>query len=157
MPEAISPMVHSEADADASSPLSSPQLPSMSDQWSLADLQRHLGRVPLERIRLFPSPGAGTDRDVLERQDDRLCELNDYLSSGTSLVWYVDPVTRSATVHSPSRATRAAGTDPTATNARRVASDGVLTGDDVLPGLEISLADLFERAERGAGSARGSA
>jgi Uma2 family endonuclease len=44
-----------------------------------ADLIRHLGDIPAERIRLIPPPGTATEEDVIAIQDkeDRLCELVD--------------------------------------------------------------------------------
>jgi Uma2 family endonuclease len=47
--------------------------------WSLADLHRRLGDIPLERIRLYPPPGLATVEDVTRLQDteNRLCELID--------------------------------------------------------------------------------
>ena len=47
--------------------------------WTAADLQRHLGGIPLERIRLYPPPGMATLKDVLEAdaKHDRICELID--------------------------------------------------------------------------------
>jgi len=48
-------------------------------EWSLADLQEHLG-VPLERIRTYPPPGLATEADViraLDAADKRLYELID--------------------------------------------------------------------------------
>jgi Uma2 family endonuclease len=47
--------------------------------WTVADLQDHLGGVPANRIRLFPAPGTATEDDVLriQAQEDRLCELVD--------------------------------------------------------------------------------
>jgi Uma2 family endonuclease len=47
--------------------------------WSLADLQQHLGGIPLERILLYRSPGTATEDDAiwLEEHKDRLCELVD--------------------------------------------------------------------------------
>jgi Uma2 family endonuclease len=47
-------------------------------EWSIADLQNHLG-VPPKRIRLVPPPGTATERDVLrsEQGDRPLCELVD--------------------------------------------------------------------------------
>jgi Uma2 family endonuclease len=44
-----------------------------------ADLIRHLGGIPAERIRLKPTPGSATEQDVLTvaREEDRLCELVD--------------------------------------------------------------------------------
>ncbi len=46
--------------------------------WSLADLQEHLG-VPAHRLRLHPPPGAATERDALliQSRGGRLCELVD--------------------------------------------------------------------------------
>jgi len=48
-------------------------------QWTLADLQRHVGDVPLERIRLYPPPGMATEDDALQihAREGRLCELVD--------------------------------------------------------------------------------
>jgi Uma2 family endonuclease len=47
--------------------------------WTLADLQQHLGGVALERIRLYPPPGMATVEDALAIHDreNRLCELVD--------------------------------------------------------------------------------
>ena len=47
--------------------------------WTVADLQAHLGGVPAARIRLFPTPGTATEEDALwlEDHEDRLCELVD--------------------------------------------------------------------------------
>jgi Uma2 family endonuclease len=48
-------------------------------EWSLADVQRHVGGVPAARIRSYPPPGMATERDLLAIQahEDRLCELVD--------------------------------------------------------------------------------
>jgi Uma2 family endonuclease len=47
--------------------------------WTIADLQSHLGGIPTERIRLYPPPGMATEQDALNIDDheDRLCELVD--------------------------------------------------------------------------------
>jgi Uma2 family endonuclease len=47
--------------------------------WSLVDLQDHLGGIPLERILLYRSPGTATEEDALwlEEHEDRICELVD--------------------------------------------------------------------------------
>lgn len=47
--------------------------------WTLADLRRHLGGVPLDRIRLYPPPGMATEEDAfrIHRREDRLYELID--------------------------------------------------------------------------------
>ena len=32
--------------------------------WSLANLQQHLGGIPLERIRLYPPTGMASEKDL---------------------------------------------------------------------------------------------
>lgn len=58
--------------------------------WSLADVQRHLGNIPLERIRLFPPPGYATEEDVIEieAREDRLYELEDGILVEKTMGWY---------------------------------------------------------------------
>ncbi len=47
--------------------------------WTMADLQSHLGGIPLRRIRMYPPPGMATENDILEakRHAGRICELVD--------------------------------------------------------------------------------
>jgi Uma2 family endonuclease len=47
--------------------------------WTMADLQQHLGGIPLERILLYRSPGTATEEDALwlDDHEDRICELID--------------------------------------------------------------------------------
>jgi len=49
------------------------------DDWSCADLQRHLGDIPADRIRITPPPGQATEADLLRVNDGKqgLCELID--------------------------------------------------------------------------------
>ncbi|MBI1901187.1 MAG: Uma2 family endonuclease [Planctomycetia bacterium] len=65
-----------------------PDLPLPSD-WSLADLQDHLGGIPIERIRLFPSPGCATeaDADEINARQDRLYELVDGTLVEKAMAW----------------------------------------------------------------------
>jgi Uma2 family endonuclease len=58
-------------------------------------------------------------------------KVAEYLAVGVRLVWVIDPETGSATVHRADRM------------AREIPSSGNLGGDDVLPGFECPLADLF--------------
>ena len=62
-------------------PSTTPPLPPtlLPTEWTLADLQAHLGDIPAERIRLYPPPGMATEQDALdlEAHEDRLCELVD--------------------------------------------------------------------------------
>jgi Uma2 family endonuclease len=46
---------------------------------NLAELQEHLGGIPLDRIRVRPPAGEATEQDVLDVQahEDRICELID--------------------------------------------------------------------------------
>ncbi|MFI5459468.1 MAG: Uma2 family endonuclease [Isosphaerales bacterium] len=46
---------------------------------TLADLQKRLGDIPLERIWYHPAPGTATEKDVIEAEnrENRLCELVD--------------------------------------------------------------------------------
>ncbi len=50
-----------------------------SENWSLADLHRHLGGIPLNRIRGNPAPGGASVQDVaaIQRNSGRLYELID--------------------------------------------------------------------------------
>jgi len=47
--------------------------------WNFAELIEHLGRIPPERIRVYPAPGTATEKDVIDIQahEDRLYELVD--------------------------------------------------------------------------------
>jgi Uma2 family endonuclease len=47
--------------------------------WTVADLQSHLGGIPVERVRLHPPPGSATKKDVQEIlvHSNRICELID--------------------------------------------------------------------------------
>lgn len=58
--------------------------------WSLADLQKRLGDIPLERIRLIPPPGCATEEDLLEieAREDRLYELEDGILVEKPMGWY---------------------------------------------------------------------
>src|SRR5438552_8200363 len=48
-------------------------------EWNLADLRRHLGGVPLKRIRLYPPPGMATEEDAfaIRQREGIICELVD--------------------------------------------------------------------------------
>jgi Uma2 family endonuclease len=66
-------------------------------------------------------------------------KLQEYFAGGVRLAWYIDPEARSARMFtSPDRHTV-------------LDEQGVLDGADVLPGFQLRLGDLFDRAEKGAG------
>jgi Uma2 family endonuclease len=73
--------------ATATPVLPAPALPT---QWSLADLQKHLGGVPPERIRLYPPPGYATEDDVIriEEREGRFYELEDGILVEKGMGWH---------------------------------------------------------------------
>ena len=204
--------------------------------WTLDQLQQHLGGIPLERIRLYPPPGMATRSHLEHLVDDKFClcelidgtlvekpvgwyeatlaqiiggflqaylaqhkvglglgadaalrilgdqirlpdvcfiskervqqarpqrgetpamapnlaievlsasnttaemdrKLKEYFEAGAEMVWYIDPQTRSATVYT------------SVDESQHVKEQGTLTGGDVLPGFELSLAEPFAQAD----------
>jgi Uma2 family endonuclease len=72
---------------------------------------------------------AGNTAEEMERK------LHDYFAAGVQLVWYIDPQTRTARAY-------------TAVDRwSEIGPGDSLTGGDVLPGFELSLAQLFARVE----------
>lgn len=72
--------------------------------------------------------------EVLSPSDRRgrvLRKVGEYLDAGTRLVWVVDPRRRTAVVYRPEG-------EPTILGA-----DGILDGEDVLPGFTLALADVW--------------
>jgi Uma2 family endonuclease len=72
--------------------------------------------------------------EVLSPSDRRgkvLKKVGEYLDAGTHLVWVVDPRRRTAVVYRPEG-------EPTILGA-----DGILDGEDVLPGFRLALAEVW--------------
>lgn len=65
-------------------------------------------------------------------------KLRDYFEAGVRLVWYLDPQARSMRVYTSIE------------QCETIDESGTVTGGDVLPGFEMSLRELFQRAERNA-------
>lgn len=65
------------------------------------------------------------------RPRQTLEKVNEYLDTGSRLVWVVDPKRRAVTVYQPG------------TETVRVEVGGTLEGGDVLPGFSLPLAELF--------------
>jgi Uma2 family endonuclease len=59
-----------------------------------AEMQEQLGGVPLERIRMVPSPGSATEQDLLRVLDseDRICELIDGVLVEKTMGYYESSV-----------------------------------------------------------------
>ena len=66
-----------------------------------------------------------------DRTREVLDKVGEYLSAGVRLVWVIDPQQATAVVFR------------SLTDIRRVEQDGVLEGEDVLPGFTCALADLL--------------
>lgn len=63
-------------------------------------------------------------------------KLDEYFQAGVTLVWYIYPDTKSARIYT--------ARDQMA----EIDENGTLSGGEVLPGFELRLGDLFERASR---------
>jgi Uma2 family endonuclease len=92
-------------------------------------------KIPTEGVPSGFWPGApDLAVEVLSpsnRAGEILDKVADYLAAGTRLVWVIDPEARTATVF------RLNG--PTS----RVGEDGVLDGEDVLPGFALKLVEVW--------------
>lgn len=91
-------------------------------------------REPDRRARGFPALAPDLVVEVLsphDRPGEVLAKVADWLSGGASLVWVVDPERRLARIY------RADGSETI------VAAEGVLDGEDVLPGFSCPLASVL--------------
>ena len=136
---------------------------------TLADLLHDLGEVPLERVRLRPPPGAATEADSVRIPDvaftswDRMPDQpipglvpdlaieilglsntpgemarkrREFFAAGVRLVWEVDLRRRTVHVfHAPEFPIELTASD-------------TVTGEDVLPGFSLPLAELFAELDR---------
>jgi Uma2 family endonuclease len=97
-------------------------------------------RLPNRRVPRQPIPDLAPDLavEVLSKGNTRgemTRKLQEYFAHGVRLVWYVDPRTRTARVHSsPDESTLIQETD-------------ALEGETVLPGFSLPLDELFAAAE----------
>jgi len=99
------------------------------------------GRFPKEKLPRRPIPLLIPDlvvevlsgSNTKEEMDQK---LKLYFKAGVSLVWYVDPATRTATAYE------------SLDQATTIPSGGELNGGNVLPEFTLSLKQLFEEADR---------
>jgi Uma2 family endonuclease len=63
-------------------------------------------------------------------------KLREYFEAGVRLVWYIDPPSRTARIYSQPD------------QSETIDANGMLAGHDVLPGFQVRLGELFERADR---------
>lgn len=83
----------------------------------------------------YPSIGPDLIVEVLSKSNTRAeiaRKLDEYFAAGTRLAWVVDPKTETVRVHRSPR------------KSAVLRAGDVLDGGDVLPGLAIAVADLFE-------------
>jgi Uma2 family endonuclease len=76
----------------------------------------------------------GNTRAEMERK------LDDYFEAGVKLVWFIDPASETATVYEDRD------------HSRKLTIADSLNGGSVLPGFELSLQQLFDKAGRRSGS-----
>jgi Uma2 family endonuclease len=92
-------------------------------------------RIPPEGIARSYWPGppdlAVEVRSASDRTSDVLKKVAEYLEAGTRLVWVLDPERRAALVFRPDGTVTVHG------------EDGVIDGEDVLPGFALPLADVW--------------
>ena len=91
-------------------------------------------RLPLLGGRSYPDGAPDLAVEILSPSNTRKDTAEHvalYLSSGSRLVWVVDPKRRTITVHRPDHEPAVLGVDDT------------LTGEDVVPGFECRVADVF--------------
>ncbi len=70
--------------------VTTPRSTRLPTDWTLADIQEHVGGVPLERIRAFPPPGFATveDVEILSSRKEAICELIDGILVEKTMGWY---------------------------------------------------------------------
>jgi Uma2 family endonuclease len=61
-------------------------------------------------------------------------KLREYFQAGVRLVWLIDAAKKTAVAYRSEH------------DAKRIAAEGSLDGEDVLPGFALPLAELFEEA-----------
>lgn len=94
------------------------------------------GRLPEEPIWAVAPDLAVEILSPSNTEKEMRQKLRDYFLSGVRLVWYIDPETRTAEIF-------------LAPEERTVISEqGILDGGEVLPGFQVTLGELFARADR---------
>lgn len=89
------------------------------------------GRLPEQPIwALAPDLAVEVISESNTRKEMAI-KLREYFEAGTRLAWYVDPQTRTVDVYR------------SAEDMRRLGENETLSGEAVLPGLSISVADIF--------------
>jgi hypothetical protein len=102
---------------------------------SLDDFIEEFERQPFELFngeRLAKMPNVVEIVSPMDKYTDITRKVDRYLEDGVRLVWVIDPQRRKAAVYAPSQ-------PPLLVN-----ETDMLRGDDIIPGFEIQLAELFK-------------
>lgn len=93
-------------------------------------------RLPLDvEVEVYPTVAADLCVEVLspnERPRDVQQKLHEYFDCGVRMVWIIDPDAQCVTIYR------------TAQEGRVFWDDAKITGDDVLPGFQCAVQDLFD-------------
>ncbi len=100
-------------------------------------------KFPGRQFPTVPVPTVVPDLtvEVLSKGNTRAeieTKLDEYFAAGVTMAWIIDPARELARMYS------------TRENVTEIREDGVLCAPEVLPGFELSLPDLFNRARTGA-------
>jgi Uma2 family endonuclease len=88
-------------------------------------------RLPLDVVPdLYPEVAADLCVEVLS-PGETADKVDEYFAAGVRLVWYVDPAARTVTVYRPGQP------------ARLLTEADTLAGEDVVPGFQCRVAELF--------------
>lgn len=98
-------------------------------------------RFPDREVPDEPIPDLAPDLavEILSKgntEDEMQRKLRDYFEAGVQSVWYIEPRTRTARIY----------TSPTEVTLLR--EDGILDGGSVLPGFQLTVRELLDRARR---------
>jgi len=92
-------------------------------------------RIPPEKDRrkLWPlAPDLAVEiPSASDTASDVLSKIDEWLTAGTRLVWVIDPARKHVSVHAANR------------QIRVLRPENSLSGEDVLPGLHLSVAEIF--------------
>ena len=94
------------------------------------------GKLPTDRVfKIAPDLAVEilSDGNTIKEME---LKLGEYFEAGVRLVWYIDPVSRTAQVYTSRE------------QSETIDTSGTLDGGEVLPGFKLRLGELFERADR---------
>lgn len=101
------------------------------DVWFIRTERLEGGRLPRRGyVKVAPDIAVEVNSPS-DRQGDVLRKVAEYLAAGTRLVWIIYPESRTAVIYRPEGPPEIIG------------EDGVLDGEDIVPGFTLALRDVF--------------